>query len=50
MNDALAKIDPVLDELIREASKKFDVPEKLLSSVILEEKVQRYRRAGDKKL
>jgi hypothetical protein len=46
----LAKLDPVLDELIREASKKFDVPESLLSSIILEEKIQRYRRGGDKKI
>jgi hypothetical protein len=39
----------MLDELIEKAAKKYDVPKGLMERVILEERLQRYRRRGDKR-
>jgi len=41
--------DPVLKQLIREAAKKFDVPEKLINDIILEEKLRRYQMGSEKR-
>ena len=44
------KLDPILEELIDKASQNFEVPKKLLIDIITEEKLQRYRRQGDRSL
>ncbi|HEV2139163.1 MAG TPA: hypothetical protein VGR53_10005 [Nitrososphaerales archaeon] len=44
------KIDPLLDTLLREASEKNGISYELLYNIIVEEKLQRYRREGDKRI
>lgn len=43
------KLDPILEGLVDQASKDFDVPRELVMEVILEERLQRYRRQGGEK-
>ena len=45
-----ARLDPVLEELIKKASKDFGIPAELLMNIIVEEKLQRYRREGDRSI
>lgn len=41
--------DPILQQLIREAAHKFDIPEKLIHDIILEEKLRRYQIGSEKR-
>ena len=42
-------MDPLLKELLHLASEKFDVPEKLLVEIALEERRRRYQRGGERR-
>lgn len=44
------RIDPLLETLLREASERNKVPYDMLYEIIVEEKLQRYRREGDKRI
>lgn len=43
------KLDPILEQLVDQASKDFDIPRDLVMEIILEERLQRYRRQGGEK-
>ena len=42
-------IDPLLSELIRKASEKFEVPKNLLEAIVIEEKLRRYQPRGERR-
>lgn len=43
------ELDPLLKELIKQASKDFDLPEDIFIEIIVEEKLRRYQRGGERR-